>query len=404
MTETLRTLFSDDNRKRAADFLFYAALTIELLLMLVEKSEISFTLESYVFRVTFLLTLLAVLIMKHGKNERILVFFAIVFTFFCYEISGKNDLMRVALFLLAARDIDLKKAMKYAFYFSLVGFILIALLSVTGILGDVAVTTDYGREVGEETRYVFGFGHPNTLLGCVYAMVLMWIWIYGRKASALVYGTIIVISIVFSAITRSRTGVAVLALTLVFAVIIRLFPKLSEIRALYIVEMLITPVFCVITAVLAAGYAEGAYVKGSFFKAGDLFWTIDHGLNNRISNLYYGVEGHGGILSNWKLFAGHGADGYFDLGWVRLFYWYGIIPTAFIASVVISLLYVCMLKKDAQAALIILSLSIYTIVEATFVTRYLGRDFFLLIAGSYLGYLTRDLLLREGENKEITDG
>ena len=35
---------------------------------------------------------------------------------------------------------------------------------------------------------------------------------------------------------------------------------------------------------------------------------------------------------------------------------------------------------------IIFALSVYTIVEATFVTRYIGRDFFLLIAGVYLGY------------------
>ena len=58
MTEILKTLLSDKNRRRAADILFYVALTTELVLMLVEKSEISFTLESYVFRVTFLLTLL----------------------------------------------------------------------------------------------------------------------------------------------------------------------------------------------------------------------------------------------------------------------------------------------------------------------------------------------------------
>ena len=404
MTEILKTLLSDKNRRRAADILFYVALTTELVLMLVEKSEISFTLESYVFRVTFLLTLLAVLIMKHDRREWLLICAAFAFTFVCYRISGKNDLMRLAAFIMAARDIDLKKAMKYTFYVSLVGFIVIALLAVAGILGDVALVADYGRKVGEETRYVFGFGHPNTLLGCVYAMILMWIWIYGRKASALVYATVIVISAVFAAITKSRTGVAVLAATLILAVIVRLFPKLSELKVLYILEMLVTPVLCVVSAVLAAGFAEGAYVPGAFFKITNLYWEIDWKLSNRLSNLYYGAPDHGGILSSWRLFAERGTDAYFDLGWVRLFYWYGIIPTAVIAILIIALLYVCMVKKDMQAALLILSLSIYTTVEATFVTRYLGRDFFLLIAGAYLGCFFKYILPGKGETKEIANG
>ena len=50
-------LLTDDNRKRISNVLFYIALTIELVLMIVEKSEIPFGYESHVFRVTFVLTL-----------------------------------------------------------------------------------------------------------------------------------------------------------------------------------------------------------------------------------------------------------------------------------------------------------------------------------------------------------
>ena len=57
-----------DNRKRITEGLFYLALTTELLLMILEKSEISFHQESHVFRVTFVLTLLAVLFMEHSKK------------------------------------------------------------------------------------------------------------------------------------------------------------------------------------------------------------------------------------------------------------------------------------------------------------------------------------------------
>jgi hypothetical protein len=406
MTQMLGKLLTDENRKKTANLLFYIALATELLIMVVEKSELSFSYESYVFRLTFLLTILAVVIMKHDRKELLLLTAALGFGAICYRISGKNDILRIFTFLAAARDIDLKKAMKYSFYFCLSGYIVIALLSVTGIIGDVALITDYGRAAGVETRYVFGFGHPNTLLGCVYSLVLMWIFIYGEKASALVYACMIVTSGIIAVITRSRTGIAMLAFTLVLAVVFRLFPALSKIKLLYILEMLITPLLCIVLTVIAAMASEQAYA-GVYFIGSKIFWKyfwkIDAVLNNRIGNLYYGVDNHGGVFTNWKLIAERGSDGYFDLGWARLFYWYGILPTAVIAILIIAIIYVCMVKRDAWSALIVLSLSLYTLIEATFVTRYLGRNFFLLIAGVYLGYFFRNLLFGISDVKENTN-
>ncbi len=378
---------TDENRKKTGNILFYIALTIELLLMIIEKSELPFPYESYVFRVTFLITLVAALVMKRSVKEWVFVALTLVFTGFCYVYSGKNDLLRFSTFVIAARDIDLKKAMKYSFYMSAAGFLVIALLSVFGILGNIYSVADFGRGIADEKRYVFGFGHPNTLFGCIYALILMWLWIYGCEAGIVQYAVLILLSIIASVITRSRTGVAVLAVTLVLAVILRLFPKLKDVRAMYILESIVSPVLCLVTAVMAAGYSEGAYVGSKIFRISETYWRIDGKLNNRISNLYYEVEDHGGILSNWKLFAGHGADSYFDMGWVRLFYWYGIIPTLFIAAVIAAIIFVCYKKRDLMSLVILCSLSIYTIVEATFVSRYIGRNFFLLITGAYLGYL-----------------
>ncbi|MCR5156794.1 MAG: hypothetical protein K6C96_08945, partial [Butyrivibrio sp.] len=178
-------LLTSDNRKKTANVLFYIALTIELVLMIVEKSEISFPYESHVFRVTFLLTLIAVLVMKHNLKEWAVIAIVLAIAAYSYIASGKNDMLRLALFVMAARDIDLKKTMKYTFYVCLVGVLAIALLAVTGLVGDVALTFDYGRQAGVETRYVFGFGHPNTLFSSVYALLLMWIWIYGKRAGVL---------------------------------------------------------------------------------------------------------------------------------------------------------------------------------------------------------------------------
>jgi hypothetical protein len=288
----------------------------------------------------------------------------------------------------AARDIDLKKAMKYTFYVSVVGFIIIVLLSVIGVMGDVVQVGDFGRGIPDERRYVFGFGHPNTLFGSVFAVLLMWLWIYGRKSGFLAFFAMSLGSLFIAVLARTRTGLAVIVMTLIVAAIARIWPALKEKKIVYLLETLVSPVLCVITAVLAAGYA-GMFYTGEGIKLPHHFWELEELLSYRISNVYYSTPDRGAVLFRWKLFASRGSEGYFDMGWVRLFYWYGILPTAVIVALLLAVIWVCWEKKDIWTLVLILSASVYTIVEATFVTRYIGRDFFLLIAGVYIGSLFR---------------
>ena len=384
-------IWTDENRKRIVNVLFYAALTIELLLMVLEKSEIPFSYESYVFRVTFLITLVAVLVMKRDMKEWAVVAALFAVAGFAYVHSGKNDLLRLSAFLIAARDIDLKKAMKYTFYVSAVGFFLIFVLSVFGVLGDIALVADFGRDNPQEKRYVFGFGHPNTLFGSIYALFLMWLWLYGESCKWYSYIGVMLLTGVILWQTQSRTGMLVFVVTIVLAIIARAFPKLSEYRFPYILGTLFSMVLSVILTVAAAWKAARYYIDGD---GGNWFWYLEEKINYRISNLYYGSEDRGGILYKWKLFAGHGSDSFFDMGWARLFYWYGIIPTVIIIMAIIAVVYVSWKKHDIWTMILVISLSIYTLVEATFVTRYLGRDFFLIIGGVYLGYFVRNIVLK----------
>ncbi len=387
---------TDDNRKKIVDYLFYAALTIELLLMILEKSEISFSYESHVFRVTFLLTLLAVLVMKHDRREWAVVLVFLALAGFCYVNSGKNDLLRLCTFLMAARDTDLRRAMKYSFYVSAIGFGIIFVLSALGVLGDIALVGEFGRhEV--ETRYVFGFGHPNTLFGCVYALLLMWIWIYGQSAKWWHYLMATAAAVGMAILTRSRTGMLIIALTLFLSGVCRVFKGIGKFRFPYILGTIFGPVSAVALSIAAAYAASLQYIDNNL---DPYFWTIEEKIGYRISNLYYSTEDRGGVLYRWKLFAGHGSDSYFDMGWNRLFYWYGIIPTVLIILALFAVIYASYRKKDIWSMILIVSLSIYTLMEATFVTRYLGRDFFLIIAGVYLGYFFRNIVFKIDTDKE----
>ena len=75
---------STEKRIKIANLLFYITLAIEVVLMIVEKSELNVPFESYVFRLTFLISLVAVLITPWEKKQWIMIACVIIFTFICF--------------------------------------------------------------------------------------------------------------------------------------------------------------------------------------------------------------------------------------------------------------------------------------------------------------------------------
>ncbi|MBQ6416509.1 MAG: hypothetical protein IJJ65_09700 [Butyrivibrio sp.] len=372
------------NRAKVGNILFYIALTFELILMIVEKSEVTIGIESHLFRITFLIALSAVIISEHSKKEWLTIAAIWLFTIVCYKLSGKNDLLRIATFMLAAKNTDLKKAMKYAFCLCLTGFGIIALLSVLGIAGDISLTTDFGRSVGEETRFVFGFGHPNTLFSSSYLLLLLWIWLYGKSSKIYQFVLAFVMMGIVSVITVSRTGMIIIFFTFIVAVTIKLLPILEDKKWPYIVMTIISPISCVTASVLSAWLVIKAYAETLSPRFGEIYWAFEKITNYRISNLYFAGDDHDGVITSWKLFSDHNSEEFFDMGWVRIFYWYGIVPGIIIVALILLFCYLCLKQKDLWTMIIILSLGIYTFVEATFISRYIGRNPFLLVFAVYV--------------------
>ncbi|MBO4457955.1 MAG: hypothetical protein J5802_09565 [Butyrivibrio sp.] len=381
-------LLEEQNRKKLCNILFYIALTIELLVMIYEKSEgVNPGIYGQIFRVTFVLAFGTVLLTEHNKREWIILAAAFVFTLVCWRITGKNELLRFFTFMAAARDIDLKKAMKYVFFVTLAGFGIIALLSAIGV-GNLTLTMDYGRDVGEECRYVFGFGNPNDFAACIFALIAMWIWIYGRDAGIVKWIVVLGIDVVIGCLSKSRTSFCLGMFTFLIAIMARYWKKLSECKVIYILTALVTPVFCVAFAVWSAIVSPiPRYEQDHKFY--NIIAFIDEALNNRIQYLYRDSDAHEGAIQTWKLFSDRNSNKYFDLGWVRIFYWYGIIPTIIISALVIILIYICYKKKDIWTLILILTLSMYTILEAIFVSEYIGRLYIFPIVGVYLGEFVR---------------
>ena len=88
--------------------LFLTGLFLEVLFVLIDKSRLSNPYTGVCFRATFLLFLTAMLLEENSKKEWILMVAVLLFTFFCYRWTGKNDLLRAAVFVFVSKTVPLR--------------------------------------------------------------------------------------------------------------------------------------------------------------------------------------------------------------------------------------------------------------------------------------------------------
>ena len=164
-------------------------------------------------------------------------------------------------------------------------------------------------------------------------------------------------------------------ITLVLAFVLEKFPQIAEKKSLYIGGTAITAV-----GILFSVYA--AYISDWYDFMPGWVVKIDRILTGRIASIY-AFENGGGVLENWKLFGDPDYIEYFDMGYVRLFFWYGIIPGLCCIILLFLLIWQCKNQKDRMGFVLILSFAVFTVVEAHIVSVYIARNYILFLLGAY---------------------
>ena len=372
----MKTLFDyiRNGNEQIRNIIFNIILTIETIIVIEDKSDLHFGYESYVFRLTFALSVVCVLLAVRlfSKKDILLIAVFSVLSIIVYRLSGRNELLRFTIFVAACKDLDIIRKLKIYFYEMLAGSALLILLSVTGIYGNLSVNAwdDAGS-----IRYVFGFGDANSFHCMFMMMVFLACYLYADKWKWYVYAIMAGLNIVLWMLTGCETAAAITMLGIGGAVLIK-YTSLFKGVLLHILGLL-TLGFSILFSVYAAVNSHYMHNKYSAF--------FDRLLSGRIVNLYWDTKNHAGSIETWRMFAGGDTmDIYFDMGWVRLFYWYGIIPAIFVLVAIILLHIECMNRKDSLMAMILMCLSIYTVVEAHLISVYIGRNYILFIMGLYL--------------------
>lgn len=363
--------------KRIGELCFWLGLVTELLIVIIDKSAYINPFEGQLFRLTFLLFFIKLSLTKYSTKEWLCILvFGFIMTL-SYFINERDETVRVIVFIAACKGMDIKKVMKVIFWVTMAGCATLILLSVTGIYGTVSVTADFGRGgTGEqliETRYVLGMGHPNALHCMLWLVVVLAVYSYADVLKWYWFAGFMAMDFVLYFLTRSKTGAIVWVLFILIAFAMKYFKICKENRAVYILGALL--VFgCVAFAMV------GSHVENTYYTPDSLMHKLDKLLNGRYQSCY-AIEA--ARLENWKLFASPENTVYFDAGFVRLAYWYGIIPAILYVGMNFYLLYQSFRKKDFVLFAMLVTFSIYNLMEAHFISVYILRNYLLVLMGYY---------------------
>ena len=353
--------------------LFYLGLAAEILLVIWDKSSWTDPYMGQICRMTFLLFALccACSVRKSTMAEDIVFAIGVLIGALSWRFGGRNDLLRIVIFLRAAGMVSVPRAMKVTFVSSVLGCLGLVGLAFAGIQGHLYQTYDYGH--GVETRWDLGLGHPNSL-HCMAAMLLIFgLYLFEKRMKLYLYVLLGVGNVLLYGLTRSNTAFAISMLALMLSLLLHYGKKLAAGNAVYFLGELflfgglLFSVFC------------GIYRPSGHW----LLEKLDHVLTGRISSLWT-TTFHEGTLSTWKWFGQRLNVCYFDLGWLRVVYWYGVIPAIVIIGLTFALLEHARKTRDKAAFMLLLCFGLYTVFEAHLVSAYIGRNYALFIAALYL--------------------
>lgn len=362
---------------------FYAGIFIEVLLVLIDKSAYINPIEGQIFRLTFLLFLIKVCFTKYSYEEYLTIFLFCMLGLISYFATERNEVLRLVIMVAACKDVDMKRCLKYVFYLMLSGCLLIMLLSVTGIYGAVSLVQDYGRG-GVETRYTLGMGHPNALHCMVWTIIVLGLYLYAERMKWFHFAIPMVLNALFFWLTDSKTSFLVTTFTILLTM------------ALVLIKNGIFKKVCVLAGYMGVVFSVGisVVIAGNAYRVYDYVWNADRTkltlffvrlndvLNGRIRILVEN-DGFEGTIGTWTLFSRPENHYFFDMGWVRLFYWFGILPACVFVFLLLVLMIYCYKKGDYMAAVMIISISVYSVIEAHVISDYLARNYIFFLMGAY---------------------
>lgn len=350
-----------------ADIAFYIGLTMEIAIVILDKSVYIIEYDGRLFRITFVLFLIKLILTKYSMREWMVIGAFALLGLTSYLVTGHNEIFRLVIMVAACKDVDHEVMFKHIFYCTLVGCGVLVVLSFAGI-GTLSITGEFGR--GIVTRYCLGMGHPNALHCMFWALCTLCIYVYRLRVRWYHVLFMAVANITLFFLTDSRWGVISTFFTLSLTVVLG-FNWFKNRKQLLLV--------------LLGFEVLAAMISAMAFMDRNLFWNklrgFDELITGRILWTHMLIEDSETFF--WRPFSSFGRYGQTDLGIVKMIYWYGYIPAIIFMIMCFLLVKTAINQEDFATYMMVASIILYSVFEGHDVSVYHGRNYIYFLWGKY---------------------
>ena len=215
---------------------------------------------------------------RYTKPQLFLMVFLLSFGIWLYYITKVGDLMIFIWFIVAARDVDLRRTFRTALRVYIITMTLAVCMYLLGYATDVTKALADGT-VGHS----YGFINANVLSVLVFQPVLIWVFLKYDRLKIREYLLIIIVELLLYYITRCRSTLVISVSLLILLPNIKVLSSHKYSRRVLSVLTFIAPVCALLSFISVYLYSRG----GVALTAMDILGS------GRISNAYINISMYG---------------------------------------------------------------------------------------------------------------
>ncbi len=271
-----------------------------------------------------------------------------------YYLHSSALILRILLILLAGREQKAEPVIKAFFWGTLIIMIYTAVLAVLGLHNTVSLTQNFRHE--EETRYCFGFYHPNGFAFFLFRTLVLGLYTYGKQLKLWMMAVVAAGSMIFFWMAGSKMGMTAAVCVIVAFWLVRFFKTDQARKMFYFLGNVLIGMEVMFLMVSMVWFEPSAEIE----LTGVGFWQI---LNELTTGRLFFI--HKTYLAYpIPLWGYQGFMEATEVGFVNALYNQGLIFLVVYLAALFYLFYRMFQKKDMSALVMILGFTLYAMAEA----------------------------------------
>lgn len=359
--------------RRPGIAVFYTALLLILFVDYVSATSVSLTYSGRLFQLAAVLLMFKVFVTKYTKTEYILLGLSLIIAALSFLYVHNYFACLLFLLIFAGKDIPFKKIVSLYLIFVGACIVITASTAFLGICGEISMKQDF-RGLGIETRYCFGFTHPNTCHIINLQFILVLIWFFWEKVEWFHIVTAILINIFIYIFTDSRTNMLLGTVVLGIMLIGKIWKWIQKAEWVYGLGII------TLTASLLLSFLTVIYdtTESALLNFVDKVWTSRIYWGHIWAKYYLTYEDN--TVTGWTerekvtLFSHRDGQILIDMGFLKLYYNYGIIIFTIVIALMLIKIYRNARKKDLAELMIIVSGMVWMLGESFSFGQYITRN------------------------------